>query len=104
VVNGQPVSDNLVTFGPPKTIPLLDPELRASIAQERNVYQVKITARRPALWTWIELDRFDAKFSDNFVHVRADSPAAITVQPARELAPEDFVKALRVRSLYNTYT
>ena len=103
-VKGKTVSDNLVTLGPPKTVALLNPELHAGIVQEGKGYRVNLTAKKPALWTWLETDGVDAKFSDNFVHVTAAAPASILVHPAEEMALDGFVKALRVRSLINTYT
>ena len=61
-------------------------------------------SQKPALWTWLELENADAKFSDNFVHVMPDSPRTIFVEPASPLSKDDFSKQLLVRSLFNTYT
>ena len=104
VADGQTVSDNLVAFVPPKDFNLPDPHLAATITKSRGGFAVKLRAEKPALWAWLELRDADAKYSDNFVHVTASSPAQILVQPARPMSRADFTKALRVRSLYDTYS
>ena len=100
---GQTVSENLVTFVYPRELPLAAPQLAADIAEKDRGFIVTLRAERPALWTWLELDGVDARCTDNFVHVAKDQPAQITVRPAKPLALDAFRKALRVRSLYDTY-
>jgi hypothetical protein len=50
------------------------------------------------------LEDTDARYSDNFVHVTADKPVRITVKPAKSLSKSRFVRDLRIRSLFDTYT
>lgn len=101
---GQTVSENLVTFVYPRELPLAAPQLATEVAEKDGAFVVTLRARRPALWTWLELDGVDARCSDNFVHVCKEQPGQITVRPAKPLAIDAFRKALRVRSLYDTYT
>jgi beta-mannosidase len=102
-VGGVTVSDNLVTFVYPREFKLAEPKLAAAVAEDKGAFTVTLTAEQPALWTWLELDGVDARCSGNFVHVTKGTPVVITVQPAKPLAKAEFQKALRVRSLFDTY-
>ena len=74
-VAGQTVSENLVTLAYPRELNLLDPALSAEIAEKgQGEFAVTLHAAHPALWTWLELDGVDARFSDNFVHVSPTGP------------------------------
>jgi beta-mannosidase len=102
-IDGAIVSDNLVTFVYPRAFNLSDPQLTAGVAEANGAFTVTLTAEHPALWAWLELDGVDARCSGNFVHVTKGTPVTITVQPAKPLSKDEFQKALRVRSLYDTY-
>ncbi len=102
-VAGKRESDNMVTFVYPKELDLVDPKLSADIAEKKGQFVVTLNAQHPALWTWLELDGEEARYSDNFVHVTRECPVAITVTPARPMSREAFQKALKMRSLIDTY-
>ena len=51
----------------------------------------------------MEIEGIEARYSDNFVHLPPGRPVAIIVTPARKTAPAAFRRALRVRSLVDTY-
>jgi len=101
-VNGKTVSENLVTLTLPKELKLPDPKLTAAVEKSRDGFEVTIESEKPALWTWIELDGVDARFSDNFIHVKPKSPETISVKLSKKLSRADLEKALRVRSLFDT--
>jgi beta-mannosidase len=103
-VHGKTVSENLVMLALPKELNLSDPGLSVSADESGDGFLVTLQSQKPALWTWLELDKLDAKFSDNFVHVTPDLSRTIFVEPASQLSKDDFLKALRVRSLFNTYS
>jgi len=102
-VDGKTVSENMVSLALPKELPLLDPKIATEIEGTSDGFAVTLKTEKPALWTWLELENADAKFSDNFVHVTPDSPKTISIQPARQLSKDYFATALRVRSLFDTY-
>jgi beta-mannosidase len=103
-VGGETVSENLVTLAYPRALELADPRLTANVAEGRDgEYAVTLRAERPALWAWLELEGSDAKFSDNFVHIPKAGTATIRVRPAGQMSREEVRKALRVRSLFDTY-
>ena len=91
-------------FALPKEIKLADPQLKYTVSSTRDGMVVTLTAARPALWTWLELEGIEASYSNNFVHVTPENAARIVVKPARRLSKSSFSKALRVRSLFDTYT
>ncbi len=97
------VSTNLVTFSRPKHLELVDPGLQTSVRGEGHQYTVTISAEHPALWTWLSLDGLDARYADNFVHVRPGKPVDIEVTLASPASPDEMANALRAYSLYDTY-
>jgi beta-mannosidase len=103
-VGGQTVSENLVTLAYPRDLDLLDPAIMATVSEKgQGEFTVILRAAHPALWTWLELDGIDARFSDNFVHISPDEPVAMTVRPAQAMTKEAVRRALKVRSLFDTY-
>lgn len=100
---GQPASENLVTLARPKELPLVDPWLQTDIKASGKQFVVRLDARHPALWTWLELKGSRARYSDNFVHVRAGAPVEIVVTPDQPMTPEQFRDALYVHNLFDTY-
>jgi beta-mannosidase len=102
-VDGQVVSENLVSLTPPKEMKLLNPNLKPAVAKAHEGFFVTVAAEKPALWIWLELGDADAKFSDNFVHLNSGGSTQILVQPKKRLSKMDFEKTLRVRSLFDTY-
>ncbi|MBE7533360.1 MAG: glycoside hydrolase family 2 protein [Ardenticatenaceae bacterium] len=97
-IDGHTVSTNLVHFARPKHLELPDPQVNMQVV---NNTHLSLTARKPAFFVWVESLNVDARFSDNFFHLRPGEPVTLTVQTAdgSPLAP----KNLRVQSLYNTY-
>ena len=103
-VNGEIVADNLVTFTRPKHLELRDPELAASVQEETpGVFGVTISAKRPALWVWPELEGRRASYSDRFFHLFPGKPAVVRIQPAEPMTLAAFQQALRLYSLTDTY-
>jgi beta-mannosidase len=102
-VHDQVVSENLVLLALPKDLKLSDPGVRADNQAIDGGFSVSLQSQTPALWTWLELDGVDAKFSDNFVHVTPDLPRTIIVKPQTPLNADEFRSRLRVRSLFDTY-
>ncbi|MFZ4396106.1 MAG: beta-mannosidase [Kiritimatiellia bacterium] len=101
---GAQVSANLVTFCRPKHLELLPPRIRVDIRPwDDNSYAVTLTARHPALWTWMALEGQEAKYDDNFVCLDSERPVRIRVIPATRMKPDAFRQALRVSSIFDTY-
>jgi beta-mannosidase len=103
-IDGATVSENMIALALPKDLNLSDPKLTAVIAESPEGFAVTVKSEKPALWVWLGLENADAKFSDNFIHVTPDVARTILVRPAQKMDRDAFVSALRVRSLFDTYS
>jgi beta-mannosidase len=102
-VGGRVVSTEMASFARPKQFDLPDPAIRARArALGDGRFEVRLSARAPALWAWLELRGADARCSDNFFHLRPGRPASVEVAPARRMGLAEFRRRLRVRSLADT--
>ncbi len=103
-VPGETPSTTLLTFVKPKELPLVDPELRASVVPTAGgAFQVTLTCAHPARWTWLDLKGMDADLSDDFVHLRPGVPTTILVRPTGPTTLAAMRAALHLRSLFDTY-
>ena len=103
-MEGRPVSSNLVLFARPKHLELEPPAIAIKAAKAGDkCFELTLEAQRPALWTWIEVADAEARFSDNFVHLKPGEPAKITVQLDRDMKTPEFKRRLRASSLIDTY-
>lgn len=67
-------------------------------------FRVTLTSIAPALWTWLETPGLDGVHpGDNFLHLESEMPVEILVRSERPLTLRAFRKALRVRSLFDTF-
>jgi beta-mannosidase len=102
-VDGRVASTNLVTFSRPKHLTLAPPGIKATVKAARNgSFRVTLRAAHPALWTWMELKDADARWSDNFLHLRPGRARTIVAQPAKRLTLAAFRRQLIVKSLWDT--
>lgn len=102
--NGHVLSEDFATLVPPKRLRLHEPGLQARVLpQGPREFAVTLTARAPALWTWIELAGTDIRCSDNFFCLPAHLPRSIRVCTAKPLPLPAFRRALAVRSLLDTF-
>ncbi|MFP3937748.1 MAG: glycoside hydrolase family 2 protein [Phycisphaerae bacterium] len=101
---GDVASTTCGTFAKPKRMELEDPQFKIQPGKQADgTFTVRLEARRPALWTWLELTGSDAQFSDNFFHLWPGVTHEVTVRPGGKLSAAQFRKKLRVRSLVDTY-
>lgn len=102
---GKRLSSNLALFSRPKHLDLTDPRIRIAVKNLKDgTFEVTLTARAPALWTWLELEKADARFSENFFHLFPGRSESIIVTPSGKMTLEGIKKILKTRSLFNTYT
>lgn len=103
-VDGKIASENLATFVAPKEFKFLDPDIESKVSDHDGAFLVTLKSEKPALWCWLSLQDADARYSDNFMHLRHGNPVEIHVVPAKPMTREAFTQALRVRSLFDTYS
>ena len=101
--NGEIVSRNLAHFARPKHMELRDPELDVIIEEKGANLDVLVTAKRPALWTWLDHERIDTRLSDNFIHLKAGETRRIRIVSASMDDPEKLKSGWIARSVWGTY-
>ncbi len=101
---GKTESSNLVTLYKPKSIELRTPAITAKICEESDgSFSAALSSDKPAMWVWLELENFDAVFSDNFFHMRPGRNLSITLKPDKKLNLKQVEKGLIIRSLRSLY-
>lgn len=104
-VKGQPTATNLVTFARPKQLELsTKPGIQTSIAAKKNgSFTVTIKTKAPALWCWLEVEGKDARYSDNFIHLRPGRSQKINLTLKKRCTAAELRKRLKVCSLIDTF-
>lgn len=103
-VNGETVSENLALFDKPKWLRLADPGIRVSVEDTgHGAFRATLTAKRAALWAWLDAGPIDARYSDNFLHLAPNRPVSVVVTPTAPTTLEALKKSLRARSLFDTF-
>ncbi len=100
-VGGQRIAENTLFFVRPVGLKLRQPRLDVRSSGGGKTYDLQIGTDVPALWVWADLPETGATYSDNFVHLRHGGTARIHVTLEQPMAPADFRKQLRVRSVYD---
>lgn len=104
VVNGETVSTNFVSFARPKHLELEHPNVTVYVQPlGGGEYIVRLTAKKPALWAWLEVPGHDVRFSDNFFHLLPGKPVTLTALAGMALTAEGISGNLVIRSLVDTY-
>lgn len=107
LVDGKPVSDNILLFTKPKQLKLINPKLEAQVEGDEmsSEFHVVVKATYPALWTWLDISSLDpdARYSDNFVHIRPHEPLRFEVKLTQPVSKQTFKQALKLHSLFDTY-
>jgi len=105
LLDGEPVSKNLVHFARPKHLELAAPDIAPAVKPAGDgVFRVTLKSASTALYVRLELPGADLRLSDNFFHLRPGSPVIILAAPARNMTLPEFKKSLKVTSLIDTYT
>ena len=102
ITAGTNGDENVVFLTRPKNLELLDPQIETTVKPAGNGFDVTVQAHHPALWVWLECADPDARYSDNFRHLRADQPLTIHVIPSPG-APKAVAASFKAHSLFDTY-
>ena len=103
-VNGKRRSSNLALFARPKHLELSAPKISMTLKDLKDgAFEVTLKADKPALWAWLEIEKVDAKFSNNFMHLLPGRAETVIVTPSRKMTLTSLKKSLKVSNLTDTY-
>lgn len=100
---GQRLAMNIATFVPNKHLKLVDPGIQVEVRKVNDELQITLTAHSLARFVELEITGRNVVFSDNYFDLPAGSTATITCKMPEGMTLEQVRKALRVRSLYNSF-
>jgi hypothetical protein len=83
---------------------LADPRIEWSARRAAGGdFELKLRARHPALWTWVEVEGREIRLSDNFFHLRPEGSKTLALRSETSLSLAQLRRGLRVQSLVDTY-
>ena len=91
--DGKIISRNMISLVRPKHLELPDPQLTVEQADGT----LTLRAEECALFVWLDSEDADARYSDNFFHLRGGDSRKIHIVKGNVMAP------VQARSLYDTY-
>jgi beta-mannosidase len=99
------ISRTTVMFCRPKHMELTDnPGIEHTITDKGDgSFEMVLTTHSVALWTWFELDKADAQYSDSFFHLCPGQKYVVNIEPKESLTLSDVEDQLIIRSLVDTY-
>jgi beta-mannosidase len=100
-IGGKVVSQNMLMFNQPKALKLPEPHIDVEVSGSGTAYSVTLNSRTPALWVWVDVTDTEAKYSDNFIHLKPGEDRVIEVTPDRSISESEFKQLLKVRSIYD---
>jgi len=99
---GLVVSRNVATIARPKHLSLADPGLAWKAGSDKAGVYVDLTCEKPALYVWLWLEKDDAWFDDNALHLFPGETRRVRIRRGPGLAA--LRRQLRVRSLADCMT
>ncbi|TVR60552.1 MAG: glycoside hydrolase family 2 protein [Spirochaetaceae bacterium] len=81
------VSRNVTFFARPKHIELENPELSITTRRAANGVEVTVSAKKPALWVWLDAPGSRLQYSDRFFHVLPGEPVTVAVSAPTVVPP-----------------
>jgi beta-galactosidase/beta-glucuronidase len=100
-IAGQVVSRNTLIFNQPKALKLPEPDITAEVSGSDRHYTVTLNSKTPALWVWADVTDTEARYSDNFVHLKPGETQVIEVTLDQPMSQPEFKQLLKVRSIYD---
>jgi len=62
---------------------------------------VTLGSNIPALWVWIDVTDTEAKYSDNFIHLKPGDSKVINVTLDEPMSESEFKQILNVQSVHD---
>lgn len=105
--NGKIISSGTYMYVQPKDFEFADPKLEYSVSETEESFVIDITAKAFAKGVFLELDKDDCLFSDNYIDISGteSQSAKVTVTApksglSRPLSLEEFAGRLTVKSYF----
>lgn len=105
--SGKIISSGTYMYVQPKDFEFADPKLEYSVSETEKSFVIDITAKAFAKGVFLELDKDDCLFSDNYIDISGTqaNPAKVTVTAAksrmsRSLSLDEFARQLTVKSYF----
>jgi beta-mannosidase len=102
--NEQWVARCVAPFVPSKHLSLRDPQLAAKAYTDGEQFTVEVTAQALARFVEVALEGADVIFSDNYFDVPAGRTQVVTSHAPAGWTLEQVGAALRLRSLFDSYS
>ena len=97
-------SSNLILVERPKKIDFQNAGLTFEIqSKDGDSFEIRVAAKHPAPWVWIETEGFDLKLSDNFFSIFPGQEIKIMAHPSKTVAVDELRSALKICDLRSTY-
>jgi beta-mannosidase len=100
-IDGKVVSQNMLMLSQPKGLKLPEPDIQVAVSGSQRSYAVTLSSKTPALWVWVDVTDTEAKYSDNFIHLKPGEDRVIDVTLDRSMSEGEFQRLLKVRSVYD---
>ena len=97
------VSSSIASFAPTKHLSLTDPGLAVQVRADENRVSFDVTATSLARFVELSLEGVDTVFSDNYFDVPAGRVLSVSCPLPRGWATGQARRALRARSLYDSF-
>lgn len=105
-IDGEEVTSNLAHFARPKNMVLRDPRISVRVGKEDSSgrrFRVSLTARRPALYVYTEMEAPEARWSDRYFHLAPGVEKVLIAETAGPTTVARVREALVVESLWHTH-
>jgi beta-mannosidase len=101
---GEQVTRSVSTFVPSKHLSLVDPGLDVQVSQQNGQLVIDLAAQSLARFVELKLEGIDVVFSDNYFDIPAGRTVSVTCPLPAGWTVEQARGALKVRSLYDSFT
>jgi beta-mannosidase len=99
----EQISLGVAPFVSNKHLELGDPELRTTVREMGDGFEIEVTARRLARFVWLALDGTGVIFSDNYFDLPAGRTARVTLPALEGWTAARVRESLRVWSLVDSF-
>lgn len=102
IENEKVISANTLLLVTPKQFDFLAPGITYKVEEEENCFKINISSKAYAKGVWLDLEKADCVFSDNFFDLHADDTEIYVDKTtlSEQLTLEEFEKQLSIVSYY----